>query len=333
MKKILSLLFLILLCFSFTWCAYGEPIDGESQDAGSDIKLRDASLSDGGFDLSSGNKLPIFYHGGKVMTNPIHVYLIWYGGWAGKPTTLIIEDFIKNFSSSNWYNTNLLYYQNIISDSGLEASADADLDSSTLIEYVSPQVFLTQEVFMPYQYGTSLSQPDIQEIVFKKILSKELPLDPDGLYLVITDKNVSQHWMLQSFCNDYCGWHYYETYKNVSIKYGFVGDVEKCPDDCSNKISYLSLNYNHSPNDDWSADGMVSIIAHELSEMITDPELNAWTDAFYNENSDKCIWQYKGVYETSNHSAANVKIGDKEYLIQANWMLYADGGQGCSLGE
>jgi hypothetical protein len=43
-----------------------------------------------------------------------------------------------------------------------------------------------------------------------------------------------------------------------------------------------------SPNGDAAA----TVASHELTEAITDPELNAWYDGSGNEIGDKCAWNY-----------------------------------------
>jgi hypothetical protein len=64
---------------------------------------------------------------------------------------------------------------------------------------------------------------------------------------------------------------------------------------------------------------MASIIAHELEEAVTDPNLNAWFDRRGQENADKCAWTFGTTYTTSNGGVANVQLGTRDYLIQRNW--------------
>src|SRR5262249_6185761 len=64
-----------------------------------------------------------------------------------------------------------------------------------------------------------------------------------------------------------------------------------------------------------------SVIAHEVEETVTDPELNAWTG----ENADMCAWTF-GTEYTSNGARANVRLGNRDFLIQRNW-VNADGGR------
>jgi len=71
---------------------------------------------------------------------------------------------------------------------------------------------------------------------------------------------------------------------------------------------------------------MASVMYHELSETVTDPELNAWYDRRGYENGDKCAWNFGTTYTTSNGATANVSLGSRDWLIQQNW-LNANGGK------
>ena len=84
-----------------------------------------------------------------------------------------------------------------------------------------------------------------------------------------------------------------------------------------------------SSNIQTGADGTISVIAHELAETVSDPEVNTWTDAKGQENADKCSWTYGTTYSASNGASANVKIGTTDYLIQQNWL--GVGYQRCGL--
>jgi hypothetical protein len=51
------------------------------------------------------------------------------------------------------------------------------------------------------------------------------------------------------------------------------------------------------------------VSGHELSEVLTDPQLNAWYDQRGSENADKCAWTFNGL----------VTIGAQSWKIQGNW--------------
>ena len=76
---------------------------------------------------------------------------------------------------------------------------------------------------------------------------------------------------------------------------------------------------------------LANVSGHELSEMVTDPQLNAWYDQQGSENSDKCAWTFgSSILHFSNGTS---------WKIQGNWSNsaydlnegYYDGGQvrGC----
>ena len=73
---------------------------------------------------------------------------------------------------------------------------------------------------------------------------------------------------------------------------------------------------------------MVSVLAHELEEAVTDPELNAWYDTRGYENADKCAWTFGTTY-ASGGGIANMRLGSRDYLIQQNWN--AGTNQKCAL--
>src|SRR6185369_13400422 len=111
------------------------------------------------------------------------------------------------------------------------------------------------------------------------------------------------------------------TLSGVDVKYAFVGNPDRCPSSCEAQA--------RSPNGNPGADGMASIIAHELEEAVTDPDLNAWYDTRGQENADKCAWSFGTTATASDGSISNVTLGSRNYLIQRNW-VNASGGY-CSM--
>ena len=74
---------------------------------------------------------------------------------------------------------------------------------------------------------------------------------------------------------------------------------------------------------------MISVLVHELEEVATDPNTNAWYDAHKKENADKCAWTFgHNIYKVGNGSSANVRIGARDYLIQRNLYHGLDGPAG-----
>jgi hypothetical protein len=237
----------------------------------------------------------ILSHGGPVMLGTVNVYYIWYGNWSGNSATSILTDFAQNIGGSPYYNINKTY-------------TDANgVALSNSVAYVSS----TPD---NYSQGKSLSDTQIRTIVSTAISNGSLPVDGNGVYFVLTSADVTAS---SGFCTNYCGWHTHALIQNVDIKYAFVGNPDRCPSSCAAQTT--------SPNGNPGADGMASILAHELEEAHTDPDLNAWYDRRGYENADKCAWTFGTTYAVANGSKANMKLGTRDYLIQRNWVNAAGG--------
>jgi len=217
-------------------------------------------------------------HGGPVIHGTVNVHYIWYGNHAASVKTTL-TDFANNIGNSPYFNINKTYTDSTGAVSGLVANAAAASDN--------------------YSQGTSLSDAQIQAVV-----AAQSPTDTNGVYFVLTSPDVTAS---SGFCTQYCGWHTHGTIGGKDIKYSFVGNSNRCPSACAAQAT--------GPNGNDGSDGMASIIAHELEEATSDPDLNAWYDTRGAENADKCAWTFGTTY-SSGGASANVKLGTRDYLIQ-----------------
>jgi hypothetical protein len=166
-----------------------------------------------------------------------------------------------------------------------------------------------------YSLGKALSGDGaIQTIVSKAISGKHLPADTNGIYFVLTYKDVTD----PGFCSSFCGYHGPSTsiVSGKVIKYSMVGDPDQCPSGC--ETSHI-LGDPGSPNNDPGADGTTAIMWHEFSESASDPEVNlntAWAGNFCGENGDCCAWLFGTVKKDSHGHFYTNKIGTKEYAMQ-----------------
>src|SRR5438105_1030837 len=240
----------------------------------------------------------ISYHGGPVILDTTHVYYIWYGNWSGNTANTILTNLAQNIGGSPYFNINTTYYNG------------SNVHVSNSVQYVN-------SVNDNYSHGTSLSDAAIQAVVAGAISGGGLPYDTNAVYFVLTSADVTAS---SGFCTQYCGWHTHGTLNGFDIKYAFIGNPDRLPSAFEAQST--------GPNSNAGADGMASIIAHELEEAVTDPDLNAWYDTRGQENADKCAWTF-GNYSTANGYAYNVTLGGKQYLIQQNWV---NGGSGyCAM--
>ena len=192
----------------------------------------------------------IAYHNGPVMLGSVGVYYIFYGNWGTDTAPAILTDFATNLGGSLWYNIETTYAQ--------AASGGP---------YVTNSVVYRGSTSVAYPYGTSLTDSAIASVVANAINSHALPLDGNAVYFVLTSSDVTAS---SGFCTAYCGWHTYQTVSGTAVKYAFVGNAARCPSACAAQSS--------GPNGNAGADGMASVVAHELVEAVSDPQLNGWYD-------------------------------------------------------
>jgi hypothetical protein len=238
----------------------------------------------------------ISYHGGPVILNGTHVYYIWYGNWGSAPARTILPALAVGLSGSPYFNINTTY---------TNASGQRVLNA----------VSLSGQYVYPTPYKTTLTDADIQTIVGNSLTAGGVAYDAQGVYFVLTSPEVHES---SGFCTQYCGWHTRFSWNGKDVKYSFVGDAAtQCPGSCIASTS--------TPNGDAGADGMASVLAHELEEATTDPDLNAWYDRRGNENADKCAWTFGTTKAAPNGAQYNMILGTKYFLIQQNWVNAAGG--------
>src|SRR5207247_10242731 len=147
--------------------------------------------------------------------------------------------------------------------------------------YVSNMVNYAGSTTDNYSQGTALTDAKVQAVVSGAIASHKLASDTNAVYFVLTSADVNE---TSGFCTQYCGWHTHGTIAGADIKYSFVGNPDRCPSACAAQTT--------GPNGNAGADGMASIIAHELEEAVTDPDLNAWYERRGAANADKRAWTF-----------------------------------------
>ena len=262
----------------------------------------------------------INYNGGPIMS-PVNLYYILYGNWAGTggagnsdPTGPgILETWGQNFAPSPYFNINTTY---------------GDSTGANVPNLVTYKGVYTDSGSL----GASLNDSSIAQLASNAINSGQLGTagvaDPNGMYMVLTAPGIAE---TTGFLSSYCGWHWSGSFVNGAItpgtiysgtpvvKFAFIGNAAG-PSFGSCAIQSTS------PNGDAGADAMISVMAHELSEAVSDPEGNAWYASNGEENGDLCAWNFGTTSVLPSGAQWNVSLGGKDYLIQQMW-LNAQGGK------
>ena len=249
----------------------------------------------------SPSTLTITYNGGPVMTGTNTAYVVYYGAWTQHAKN-IVNAYLSTLGGSTMYNINTTYFDGTKTHIQNVVLYDPSIDS----------------IVDKYSLGKNLTDAQVQQVVANAISASKLPDDPNGVYFVLTWTDVTESASFGSFCSAFCGYHGPSTSisKGEVIKYSFIGDAAtQCPSGC---VASRVIGDSSSPNGDPGADGVVNVLWHELSESVSDPEVNlrtAWAGSC-GESGDCCAWQFGKTFVTKNGSHANQRLGGRPFIAQ-----------------
>jgi PKD repeat protein len=135
-----------------------------------------------------------------------------------------------------------------------------------------------------------LTDEQIRSELESYVKAHSLPTGINVEYFVMTPENVGSCFEEASkSCSytSYCGYHSYAGSGSTQIVYAdmpWAYKVSGCDVNEAFGAGYANSDY---------IDSVVSVFSHELSETMTDPNLNAWWETSYgNEIGDKCAYRY-----------------------------------------
>jgi hypothetical protein len=245
----------------------------------------------------------ITYHNGPIMTGTPTIYLIWYGNWSGNDAVSIMDDLAASTSGTPYFMINTTY-------------------TNALGDTPSGGTLYAGSVWDNYSHGPSLTVDDIREIIVDKMNSSELPLDANGIYIVLGSADATD---IQPDGSTFCTpgkfpYHAATVFDGTSVKYGYIGSPDRCPTSAAPQFVAADGSRLPTPNGNFAADGMASIYLHLLNVIVTNSSGYGWYDRNGLENAAKCVGQFGSTYATSNGARANMRMGGRDYLIQANWI-------------
>lgn len=267
----LGLVFVIVLSSVEAWRPWPQYFNQTTTALGLKQQPNKADLQFGASKKHEGSStfVNMRYHMGPVLTSTINVHTIWYGRWSKKEKRIINEFLLsisnntKSPSVGQWWQTVQFYTD--------QTGAN-----------ISRNIVIASQHEDYYSHGKILSRLTVQEVIKNAISAKTspLPIDPkNGLYLLLTSSDVA----VQDFCRAVCGFHYF-TFPSIvgyTLPYAWIGHSGKqCPEVCAYPFavpSYMTgMKAFKPPNGDVGIDGMISVIAHELAELSSNPLINAW---------------------------------------------------------
>lgn len=239
--------------------------------------------------LQQGSGTPaLTYHGGPVMTSATTYAIFWApaslqnGASTSLPASYqnIQTALLQMYPGHGIDNNNTQYY--MTSGTGFIRFTNFIQNSGGLGgTYVDTSAYPASGCYDSVTPGNCLSDAQIQAEVQKVMALKGWTGGLNHMFFVYTSSGEGSCASFGCAYTSYCAYHSYFTQGSTPVVYG--------------NEPYAAAGYcqaGSSPNGDSAGDAAASITSHELTEAITDPELNAWYSSTGDEIGDLCAWNY-----------------------------------------
>ncbi|MFN8579935.1 MAG: hypothetical protein U0163_03020 [Gemmatimonadaceae bacterium] len=211
-------------------------------------------------------------HGGPILTSSTTRAIFWGTTWTSSdPKIGGLDSWYQGYGGSNYAKTNTEY-----TASNGTVGATSTYLGSTIDNAAAPS-----------------SAPATSAVLAE--VCKVFPNPTAGAYYAVyaTTKRGSA---------GYCAWHSSGTCGGKQIEFAWFFNL-----DGDSGCDPADATTGHSQG----LAALANVTGHELSETVTDPQLNAWYDRQGSENADKCAWTFN-VASVSFPNGTNWKI-------QGNW--------------
>lgn len=236
------------------------------------------------------------YHNGSILTMP-QLYNIFIGPF--NATTMdLIDYFAANIANTSWFDI-LRSYSQVVNGTRVP---------------VGDAVFKERWTFLSHTNAAALSREYLKDLILQQVLSKGLQSCRNCIYNIMFFGNFTVHGWNQPHYP--CAYHTAYTYDSPAFQayVTVIGDPTT-----SSPINRACIVNSNVPtvNGDFAADNMVSTYAHELAEIITNPDGNSWyRDSDGWEISDPCNFAFG-----TKDNNFNIVVAGKKFLLQMLWQL------------
>lgn len=252
----------------------------------------------------------MLYHNGPVLTGLKSIYLIWYGCWGSEPcgamgdnqTMELMVPFLITIGGRPYAQINSTY-----TDASGQPATSMFAVGGSVNDY-------------SYSRGVDLTKSDMTSIITDNINSFRLPQDPNGIYVILSSADIASN--ETEFCKPGVPPHHATGIVNGAlVNYIFLGHPRRCPSSAGPQFSPSGP----TPNNTYAGDVLVANLARALNAQVTNPRGDGWYDRYGLENADKCKDalgnpSFGPTYLTANGARANVRLGDRDYLLPQNWV-------------
>ena len=222
-----------------------------------------------------GRTVLLAWHGGPVMHSTTVVPLFWGSRW-------------KDSTFTNDKITGLDYFYSHVGGSGYAHTNSEYNDGSGNVNTTN----ISKTADMTDSSATPSGAPSTNQVLAEIASATNNHPVANAYYPVYSDQPRGTA--------GYCAWHSAGTINGIPVQFGFFFNL-----DGDRGCDPVDSTTGHSQG----LSALANVSGHELSEMLTDPQLNAWYDQRGDENADKCAWTFSGT----------VTIGTQSWKIQGNW--------------
>ena len=267
---------------------------------------------------------PLGYHaGGPVMQNGVTLYSIFWvpaklqsGGTTGLTAHYesIQTRMLSDYPGHGIDNNSTQYYQTI----GGKTTYIQNKGGASATSYVDTDAYPASGCTDSVTPGDCITDAQLQAEIAKVMTAKKWTGGLGKMFFVYTSTGEGSCFdATSSSCayTQYCAYHGYFLSGSTPVVYANMPYAD--PNYC-----YSSLHGQTSPNNDIPADAAANVSSHELTEAITDPELNAWYDSSGNEIGDICAWNF-GLTFTWDGGLANQMWNGHFYTLQTEYDNHA----------
>jgi hypothetical protein len=265
---------------------------------------------------AQGANLP--YGGGPVLhSNRAHL-IFWQPAGSGLSYDpgyeSLIERFLANVAAASHSRDSVYGLTGQYTDSHGPAAYASSYGGAVVATDPLPQNGCTEPAGIGPGWTVCLTDSQLVAEIERVIRSDHLPTAPTDVYFLVLPSGFgsctspdSSSCALGGSVDGYCGYHSQSPDGNVLYA---VIPYNAVPGHCQSDSP--------RPNSS-TADPTISTISHEQSEMITDPENDAWVDGSGNEDGDLCRPSFGRVIGGSGASAWNEDINGGHYYLQEEW--------------
>jgi len=264
---------------------------------------------------------PLVYNGGPVMQSSVTTYAIFWvpaklqNGGATSMTAhyqTVESNMLKDYEAHGIDNINTQYYQISATGAKQYIQNKGGLGGS----YVDTDPYPASGCTDTATPGNCITDAQLQTELLKVMALKGWTGGLNRMFQVFTSSGEGSCFDSSSSACSYTYYCAYHSYISGSTPIVYSNEP-------FGNTSVCQVSGTPSPNSDPQADAAATAASHELSEAITDPELNAWYTAQGNENGDLCAYNYGT--NTFDSGKANQSWNGRFYELQLEFSNHAPG--------